>query len=421
MRLFSDLKDVYDLGGGRVRAVVLGICFFLGATFVLWTIACPRPQSGCSGSDPHAVAVLAGLIEFVLVVLLAWPRGRWFDAGFFAALVVATMYFGGAANVMWRPSFFATPAASRSKGELRSAKNEWVRLHRLQQPRLVHAARLVNRVEACAEEFRADDPTGGYPRSDSALTSRNECSDLAGLALGADSARLRFTAADNGWRWSYIPGSADSTRPVASYRVSVVEDPALERRAPTFSGDERGAVRQLPVHAPQIFAATPVPALLTLQECLTRIAGTRASSGPYPGGVDVPLARVTSVCPALRGHLPLDGHAYEHGTGALAISVDPRAGDWYDTVAVYTIEAVPVDSARGVFELLAKPRYDSNGAVSAGVRYFFVARDGSVHARVGKEYGDTPAGPDDPITVECRRAGDACAPIPGARAAIRTP
>jgi hypothetical protein len=420
MRLFGDLKDAYDVGGPRVRAIVLGICFFLGATFVLWTMACPHPQSGCSGSDPHAVAVLAGLIECVLIVLLASPRGRWFDAGFLGALLVATFYVGGAASAVWEEPFATSPSTAW-KQERRAARNEWVRLHRSQQPGLVHAARLVNQVEACAEAFRADDSTGSYPRSDSALTSPYDCSYLAGLAIGADSAPIRLTASDNGWRWSYLPGAADSTGPVVSYRVVVTEDPVLKRPAPTFSGDQRGGVRQQPVAGPEILAATPVPALLTLQNCLTRLPPKRPRPRPYWGGSDSPLVRVSSECPDLRGHLRVIVKPDDSEHATLAISVDPRAGDWYDTVAVYTIEAVPVDTTRGVFELLAKPSLVFSGAVSAGVRYFFVGRDGSVHSRVGKEYGDSSASAADPIAAECRRAGDACTPIRSARLASPIP
>lgn len=411
MRLFRDLKDVYDFGDGRVRTVIQGIWFFLGATFVLWMIGCPWPQSGCSGGDAHAVAVIAGLIEFGIIVLLAWPRGRWFDLGFLGALVAGSLFGGGLSSAVWRLPFHRSARSAPSSSERRAVKNEWVRLHRLQKPRLVHGARLANRVEGCAEEFRAADLAGSYPRDASELSRMYDCGGLADLVVGADSARDRFTTADNAWRWSYSPGSADSSGRVASFQVRVFEDPVLGRPAPTFSGDQRGAIRETPPGGSETFAATPVPALLTLQQCLTRVPEKVARTTSRWGSLGPPLALASSVCPELRGHLPIVGEAYKDGTGALAISVDPRAGDWYDTVAVYTTEVVPVDTARGVYELLARPRQDMNGAINAGTRSFFVARDGSVHARVGQEFGDGPATADDPIAHECRARSNDCAPI----------
>jgi hypothetical protein len=413
----TSLGDVYYYGNRNVRAAVLGFVFFLGATYVLWTIGCPQPQSGCSGGDPHAVALLAGAIEFALIVLLAWPRGRWFDAGFLAALITGVVLVGSISAGVWRlpwmmgtqsPDSMWSRIAARS--EHRAAKKEWLRLHRLQPPRLVHGARLANEVGACVEAFRARDLNDSYPPGVDELLAASDCGWLGRLVPGADSGRVQFTRTDNGWRWSYEPGFADSSSRVTSYHVRTFEDSALARPALTFTTDQHGAVLETEPGSPVRFAATPVPALLTLQRCLTRVPEYELRTRRYRTGSSAPLALVSAVCPELRGHVSR-ANDYGDGTGILAIGVDPEAGVSYDTAAVYSTEVVPVDEAHGAFELVAFPSSAANGAIDAGTRRFLIARDGSVHVRVGTWVGDGRPTIDDPIAAECLAGGRYCTAI----------
>ena len=404
----SRFVDLYRVLEDFPRPVIFGFWFCLGATYVLWSIDCPQPQSGCSGSDPHAVALLAGLIELVLIVLLTSPRGRWFDLGFLIGLVTAAVVTGGVGAAIWAAPSVVVGGSTRSVWapliamiDRHSARKEWLGLHRTQHPTVVHGARLVNAVEGCAEQFREADSAGSYPRSESEVTTPNECREIAPLALDADSAPARFAPADNGWRWSYVAGPVDASGRVTSYRVRAFEDPALERPAPTFSSDERGAIRKTEPGAPPAFAASPVPALLTLRRCLTRIPEFERSHasviGYYMNRSD--LAMVQSVCPELDYHLGRDSETNERGT--LALSVGDTPGRMTDTVAVYTTEVVRADRHAVAFAIRAWPRYDTNPDIHGGARRFFVADDGSVHVRTGSEMATA----DDPVAAECLPGG----------------
>jgi hypothetical protein len=66
-----------------------------------------------------------------------------------------------------------------------------------------------------------------------------------------------------------------------------------------------------------------------------------------------------------------------------------RASAAPDTIGSYTVALIPVDEKKFVFQLRANPR--SGDGYHPGTRSYFVAGDGSVHARNGD--GATAADP----------------------------
>lgn len=400
------------------------VAFFL-ATAVLWVIACnPIFANGCREGNPHFAAWCAGIIEVALVAILFRGLGAWrFTAGFFTAfLLAATFTRGGAATPIWlspgRAVFgVATPlwAPVVARQQATAAQNAWVGVHRTQHPSVVHATRLANLVHECAQSARTQSGTGGFPRSVAELTAATECEQLRELALAADDVKTRFTDADNGWRWSYRPGPPNADGSIAGYTVRVLEDPVLERPAPEYTGDESGVVREERSGTSPRFAATPVASLVILRRCLTRVPAERArltALRGWPPGSPA-LHMVLSVCPELNRHIGIPYQSDVPESGTLAVQVNRQAGEFTDTAAVYRSEFIPADVDGLIFELQLTPVRVTNRAIHGGIRRFFVARDGSVHATSE----DRPATGDDPIAAECLPGGDVDCSVAGAAVA----
>lgn len=418
------LASESDSGGNRFfRRMRWGAVAFLVATPILSIVACPvSGLLGCGRSNQVAAITIASFIEIVLIVLLFAGRRTWrFTAGFFIAFLVAATFTRGRATTYWSaPAALAidearplwAPTVARQKASV--AKDEWVGIKRTQRPAIVHAARLVNLVQECARQSMLADSVNSFPRSAAGVGGRAGCESLRELRLDADSAPSRYSESDNGWRWQYIAGAEDAYGRVMTYQVRVSEDPVIARpNAPQFTSDEKGLVIEHAAGAPMP-VATPVPSLLTLRKCLLRVPAANAAlraSSPYRGHSSS-MNSVSSVCPELAHHIATDYPGNDDNRGRLALPTHEQAGEFTDTVALYVTEFVPADVDGTIFELRASPGRARNAAIRGGIRKFFVARDGSVHARVA----EGPATIADPIAAECLPGGGvdcgAAEPVP---------
>jgi hypothetical protein len=414
-------------GNRFFRRMRWGAIAFAIATVVLRFVACPLLMiTGCSRGNADAAVFVAMLIELALIVMLFVDRRTWrFTAGFFCAFLVAATFTRGRATIFWiAPPSRAIDAARPLWGpaverqEASAAKNEWIGIKRTQRPTIVHAVRLVNLVHECAHQAMVADSINSFPRSAADVSTPPGCEMLRGLELHAESAPSRYTETDNGWRWRYVGGAPDAYGRVMTYAIRVSEDPVIDRPAsPLFTSDEKGAVVEHAAGAAPMPVASPVASLLTLRKCLLRVPAAnealRASSQWL--GRSSAMNSVSSVCPELAHHITTDYPGHDDNRGRLAVPAREQAGEFTDTAAVYVTQFIPADVDGTIFELLAWPARVRNPAIRAGIRQFFVARDGSIHARTGAE----PPTIADPIAAECLPGGgvdcgvaEAPAPVP---------
>ncbi|MFL5561182.1 MAG: hypothetical protein ACJ79K_06895 [Gemmatimonadaceae bacterium] len=401
-------------GQTRRHGFAFGVAAFLVTTVLLWAIACPDPFRGCGQADPTLVIVVAAFVEILVAILCFAPAGRRFVVGFVTAFLVCAVSTCGVMTHPWLTPVGATVSAAQPlwmpvvKQRERSAEKEsWIGVHRTQHPAVVHAARLVNALHECAERHRSEDAGASYPRTSAELLSSGECGELAQQALGSTNAPTRFTEGDNGWRWSYTASLPDDSGHASGYSVLVVEDPILDRAAPSFSGDEHGVVHETKPGAPGLFVASPVASLVMLRRCLTRVPAYRDSLAAARGwrASTPPLALVDYVCPELSRHISVDLDSPNRERGTLAVPVEDRAGEMVDTAAVYTTDFLAADPDGISFDLRATPRGNRNAAIHSGTRRFLVASDGTIHVRTAARSDSVAATVDDPIAPECLPGG----------------
>lgn len=391
----------------RFRA---GALLFVVLTWLLGLAFCEHGARACQGDESvvSTVVVLVAVVELGLLLALFTGQGRRFALGFLSLACVTLLFVARgwpqlwtlparagveALRPVWGPYAAATEQAARASA--------WAGARRAELPTVIHAQRLANALHECAARFRAVDSLASFPRGDAQLVQPMYCAELAATRLDAPPDAQRFTEADYGWRWSYLPGPPDSAGRVGSYTVRVFQDPAIGRDDPRYEGDESGVVREIAAGKPPAIVATPVPLLVQLRTCLTRVPAEHEKRAATYGWDRRPmlLYEVSDVCPELRGHYGLastDGR----DKGLLSISARGTPGEFIDTVAVYTVELIQADDAGIVFELRATPAGGRNSFVHSGVRRFFVARDGSIHVTTGQGA----AIESDALVAECMEA-----------------
>ncbi|NUO63591.1 MAG: hypothetical protein HOQ11_11465 [Gemmatimonadaceae bacterium] len=411
----------YDTGAGhgflrltswRFR-VGLGAAVF-ATIMMLALLSEVQPANGAA--DPSfvlGVSLALGVDVWIVLAILS-GKGRRIALGFLCGIVGMAMVRPAVARVWGLPATavlqatrpaWAPLAAAGAQSEQRTA---WARARSGDAPAIIHAQRLINFVHECAARYRAADSLGSYPRSATDLARIANCGELAETRLGNDSARTLYDSRDYGWRWSYAPSTSDSAARMTGYSIEVRDDPMLQRASPRYTGDETGRVWETePGKSPRI-VTSPVRDLAQLRRCLQRVPAENerhAAEYPAAGRLD-PLSLVNYVCPELKGHYYTAYPDREYGT--IALSARNTAGEFVDTVAVYTIEYIPADVEGLIFELQARPRGTRNPYIHSGSRRFFVARDGSIHVGTGPG----PATISDPLAEECLAEPDLCSDRP---------
>ena len=408
MSVFGNVFD-RSVEGPRSWRFRGGMLLFIALTWLFGLAFCERGARACQGDESvvSAVVVFVAVIEIGLLGALFTGHGRRAALGFLSLAALTLLFVARGWPQLWTlPARVAIEALRPVWGPYAAANqqsarpSEWAGARRAELPTVVHAQRLANALHECAARFRAVDSLASFPRDAAQLVEPMYCAELSATRLDAPPDPQRFTEADYGWRWSYLPGPADSAGRVASYTVRVFQDPTIERPDPRYEGDESGVVREIVAGKPPSIVATPVPLLVQLRACLARVPAQHQKNTAkygYERALD-PLREVSEVCPELRGHYGLDFD--DRANGTLALSARGTAGEFIDTVAVYAVELIPADDAGLVFELRATPSRGRNKFVHSGVRRFFVARDGSIHVTTGQGA----AVESDALVTECMEA-----------------
>jgi hypothetical protein len=322
--------------------------------------------------------------------------GRHFAVGFIATIIsLAIVSRGWFLVIPWGLPVVVTYEAVKplwgavaNVGADSRRHKAWIAAHRKERPGLAQGQILANTVNECAAAFREGDTLSAYPHEPEQLQLESGCQPLS--ASRADSATpARFTDRDDGWRWQYAPGTSDPSGRIAGYTVRVFEDPDLGRSSPHYFTDAGGEVRESVADKPPVVVATPVESLVLLSRCIAQIPAARAKEAQLDKAELEklrwrvwwnPIEEVVGRCPSLKGHVALDYPAKKYGV--IAVSARGGNGKLVDTVGVYGVELIPVDPKAFVFEVSVTPRtfYGSH----AGIRSYFIARDGSIHVRSGR-------------------------------------
>jgi len=345
--------------------------------------------------EPVVAALFVGGIEIILLVMVVSTVGRHFAVGFIATIIsLAIVSRGWFLVIPWGLPVVVTYEAAKpllgavgNVGADSRRHKAWIAAHRKEPPALAQGQILANTVNECAAAFREGDSLSGYTREVEQLQLQSQCQPLS--ASRADSATpARFTDRDDGWRWHYTPAAPDPSGRIAGYTVRVFEDPDLNRSSPHYFTDAGGEVREFVAGKPPVVVATPVESLALLSRCIAQVPAARAKEAQLDKAeleklrwrVWNPIEEVLGRCPSLQGHVALDYPAKKYGV--IAVSARGGNGKVVDTVGVYGVELIPVDPKLFVFEVSVTPRtsYGSH----AGIRSYFIARDGSIHVRSGR-------------------------------------
>jgi hypothetical protein len=345
--------------------------------------------------EPVIAAFVAAGIEIILLVAVVSTVGRHFAVGFIATAISLGLTSGWFFVLPWGLPVIMTYEAAKplwgavgNVGADSRRHKAWIAAHRKEPPALAQGQILANTVNECAAAFREGDSLSGYSREPEQLQLQSQCQPLS--ASRADSATpARFTDRDDGWRWQYAPAAPDPSGRIAGYTVRVFEDPDLSRSSPHYFTDAGGEVRESVTGKPPVVVATPVESLALLSRCIAQIPAARAKEAQLDKAEREklrwrrwwnPIDEVLGRCPSLRGHVALDYPATEYGV--IAVSARGGNGKLVDTVGVYGVKLIPVDPKLSVFEASVTPRtsYGSH----AGIRSYFIARDGSIHVKSGR-------------------------------------
>ena len=360
------------------------ICLALATWFLLATL----------NEDPARAIVIIGVVWIVVLLALFTGVGRTYAVGFVTAIIVGSLMTSGLLLKVWGmpliAAYHAVDGASASRAEAASraalehtrtlSRREWVNARRAEPPILAHGQILANTVNECATAYRAIDSLGSYPRNVDELEMVN-CSELA--ITSADTSFSHYIENDRGWRWTYRPGAPDSTGRTSTYYVRVFEDPAIERQSPQYVTDATGAVRELSAGKPPALVANPVKVLQQLYRCVQAVPEQRAADSYTQRAYthfDGPFDEVMHRCEGLRG--PVTFPNLQNKYGVITLSVRRSNGNEADTVGVFNVALLPVDERRFIFELRATPIGPTR--FHSGSRHYFVALDGSIHARNGE-------------------------------------
>lgn len=164
-------------------------------------------------------------------------------------------------------------------------------------------------------------------------------------------------------------------------------------KAPQFESDASGVIREIRENRPPVIVASPVGSLADLARCMANVSHERIDSQVRPSRSELvnPIEAALELCPALRQHVA-PNFRYP-GNPLITLSASGANGTSAKIVGSYVLEAVPTDSTRLVFELNASPLGSDESHV--GLRNYFVARDGSIHVRLGYKARST-----DPVVTE---------------------
>ena len=349
-------------------------------------------------TDLGFVAVVVIVIEIALFVAVSTGIGRRFAVGFIAMIISMGLATKGEGILLpWGvPVIMAYHAA---KPVWRSAANigadsrrrkAWLSIHSKEPPALAQGMILTNTVNECAARLRDNDTLNSYPRDGMPLSWLINCQHLSTSRASNDTSAARFTESDDGWRWRYTPAPPDSPGRISGYETQIFEDPVLGRASPRYASDAMGEIRELVAGKPATVVASPVESLTLLSSCIARVPAERVKEKQLPKAELEklrwrvfwnPIDEVIRRCPELQGHVALDRS--QQPLGVIPVSARGADGKPEATVGVYVVELIPVDAKQFVFEVSAWPRtsYGSN----AGIRSYFVARDGSIHVTAGKK------------------------------------
>lgn len=360
------------------------ICFVLATWFLVVTL----------NEDPMRAIVIVSVVWIVVLLALFTGVGRTYAVGFVTAIIVGSLMTGGLLLTVWGMPVIAAyqavegASANRAEAASRAALNhtrtfsrrQWVNARRAEPPVLGHGQILANTVNECAAAYRANDSLDSYPRNVDQLEMVG-CSELA--VTRADTSFSHYIENDRGWRWTYRPGAPDSIGRISTYYVRVFEDPAIGRQSPQYVTDATGAVRELGAGKAPTLVASPVKVLQQLYSCVQAVPQQRAADTDLQRAYthfQSPFDEVMHRCEGLRG--PVTFQNLENTYGVITLSIRRSNGTDADTVGVFNVSLVPVDERRFIFELRATPI--DRTPLHSGSRHYFVARDGSIHARNGE-------------------------------------
>ena len=379
----SFFNELWDAGAFRRNATPL-----TGGAIVFWLLTY---FLSVAMKDEMGVVLAIVTVVWIAVLIALFTRvAHHFAVGFIAMVIAGSLATSGFLLAIWglpaaaayvgvdRATAPKTDASSLAAAQMLS-RDAWVKARRAEPPVLAAGQILANTVNECAAAYREVDTLGSYPRNVEELE-MVKCDALS--TTRGDTTYSRLNKNDRGWRWTYTPDAVETSGIVRGYRVRVFEDPAIDRVAPQYITDGSAAVREFTTGAHPILAATPLAQLAQMRRCIDAVPTQRSNDSEvarkYTRYAN-PLDEVMHRCNDLRGVITVEHLNDPYGVITLTIRRATSAP--VDTIGRYMVGLVPVDEKNFLFELSATPELD--GRFHPGPRRYFVAQDGSVHARNG--------------------------------------